>query len=576
MRLPAEALPYDENVLAQVLEEFLDSSGSMISKWDDWFRKREKLADQFDLLQRRACKLFSLDDIDTALGEDDSPDDRERPSAAEFMARWTVEVCTNMDMRADAKAGKREKTRPSASDYMAENIRYEEDDRNVPAGGRSAFYGDPGVIGMSHEKHASSIPLLNVDPKELRGMMVEGFGLTQDPYELFFHATIGSAHVPRLGNVDYAHDMFGSEMLNFQEQLRHQKKIVNQWKGSNEESIDATDESSCMLSSTEPNLVPNKALWCDIGFKVSDTVREMLKEMADREIGPVRLGEEQMRALALVVDHFEEVLKARRHGQRVPQRVVALMGQGGSGKTEIINIVKRLTKLYVPDGVVMVAPSNSAARNIGGQTIHAAAFLGGKVNYKNENKNQFDKIADSQRHGRDVWKDVEVLVLDEVSMASPQLLGVFSYRVAVLRAGTTSSFDLTNKKHNVPKEFYAKRGECFGGIGLVILAGDFMQLTPLSANGNGSTAESKAPRDAASRLAADSVPRKSVRISLLTDPDDKTVAAGCDWYNGGLKNFHRCVTDVCVLTETYCFRDEVTKEACPVLPHLLVYTTSWT
>ena len=46
---------------------------------------------------------------------------RRRPSAAEFMARITVDVVTHLDLAAGAKSGSRRATRPDAADYEGED-----------------------------------------------------------------------------------------------------------------------------------------------------------------------------------------------------------------------------------------------------------------------------------------------------------------------------------------------------------------------------------------------------------------------------------------------------------------------
>ena len=60
------------------------------------------------------------------------------------------------------------------------------------------------------------------------------------------------------------------------------------------------------------------------------------------------------------------------------------------------------------------------------------------------------------------------MVLDEVSMVSPRLLAALSYRVCAAREGTCGA----------DKDLFCQPGYAFGGVPLVILAGDFMQLPP--------------------------------------------------------------------------------------------------
>ena len=56
----------------------------------------------------------------------------ERPSAAEFMARWTVDAATNMDVGAEARGRPRVKFRPDGADFAAAELAPAE---NKPADG---------------------------------------------------------------------------------------------------------------------------------------------------------------------------------------------------------------------------------------------------------------------------------------------------------------------------------------------------------------------------------------------------------------------------------------------------------
>ena len=70
MRLPEAEFAYDDNALVGVMEEFVDSSGSLVAGWTKWFEHQSVLADRFVELQKQARKLFVLDDIDVSLGDD--------------------------------------------------------------------------------------------------------------------------------------------------------------------------------------------------------------------------------------------------------------------------------------------------------------------------------------------------------------------------------------------------------------------------------------------------------------------------------------------------------------------------
>ena len=61
---------------------------------------------------------------------------------------------------------------------------------------------------------------------------------------------------------------------------------------------------------------------------------------------------------------------------KVPQVVLLLHGQGGTGKTEVVKLLRRVFQRFLCGGEVAMASSNSAARVIDGDTIHTAVGLG--------------------------------------------------------------------------------------------------------------------------------------------------------------------------------------------------------
>ena len=52
---------------------------------------------------------------------------------------------------------------------------------------------------------------------------------------------------------------------------------------------------------------------------------------------------------------------------------LAIMGPGGTGKTAVLKVSEPLTVFFVgPDTVRKLAPSNAAARLLGGDTLHGS------------------------------------------------------------------------------------------------------------------------------------------------------------------------------------------------------------
>ena len=130
---------------------------------------------------------------------------------------------------------------------------------------------------------------------------------------------------------------------------------------------------------------------------------------------------------------------------------VFLTGSPGTGKTFLLNKYINFLKQNQVEYAV-VAPTGIAATHVGGSTINSFFGLG--------IANRFDEIsideAASKKYVYERVKNIKILVLDEVSMLSPELFGAVD---GVLK----------NIKQN---------SKVFGGI-QVVLCGDFFQLPPV-------------------------------------------------------------------------------------------------
>ncbi|MEL1246066.1 helix-turn-helix domain-containing protein [Flavobacterium sp. DGU11] len=149
-------------------------------------------------------------------------------------------------------------------------------------------------------------------------------------------------------------------------------------------------------------------------------------------------------------------------------RSVFLTGKAGTGKTTLLREIIRTTH----KNVVVVAPTGIAALNAGGVTIHSmfqlpfAGFIPEhnlpfqfsdtvKFETKDSLRRHFRMRADKQA----VLQNLELLVIDEVSMLRADLLDAIDY---MLR---------TTRRKQVP----------FGGV-QVLFIGDLLQLPPVVKN----------------------------------------------------------------------------------------------
>jgi len=139
-----------------------------------------------------------------------------------------------------------------------------------------------------------------------------------------------------------------------------------------------------------------------------------------------------------------------------------ITGPGGTGKSTLI---KKMTQLL--DNIHVVAMTGCAALllDCSAKTLHSWAGIG-------LGKNPLDKTIESikkKSHVRKRWKSTRTLVIDEVSMLTPELF---------------------EKLDTISREIRKQPDKPFGGLQLV-LVGDFCQLPPISRDVSGSEIDMK-------------------------------------------------------------------------------------
>ncbi len=123
--------------------------------------------------------------------------------------------------------------------------------------------------------------------------------------------------------------------------------------------------------------------------------------------------------------------------------ITFISGKAGTGKSTFTK--RELTKLA--GNTVFLSPTGIAALNIGGQTIHSFFYLEHGLLYP-------EQIRESRQP--QIYKEVDYLVIDEISMVRADLMDAINY-----------SFQI-NRKSTAP----------FGGVKLILI-GDLYQLPPV-------------------------------------------------------------------------------------------------
>lgn len=143
-------------------------------------------------------------------------------------------------------------------------------------------------------------------------------------------------------------------------------------------------------------------------------------------------------------DEIKEEIIKNLSEENKNQKFIFLTGAAGTGKTTLLESIKH----EVDKKKIVVAPTGIAALNIGGTTINSAFRIG------------FDTIPKVNKSEdpafRKLLKNLELLVIDEISMVRAPMLDAISQSLQI------------HRKSNKP----------FGGID-VIVCGDLFQLPPV-------------------------------------------------------------------------------------------------
>ena len=142
-----------------------------------------------------------------------------------------------------------------------------------------------------------------------------------------------------------------------------------------------------------------------------------------------------------VISHILEQLRSN------DTSPILVTGEAGTGKSTLVNYIKRRDDL---GNTVVLAPTGVAALNVGGQTIHSFFRFPFQV---------IDEHALSDQRKNRLWKKVELIIIDEISMVRADILDGMDI---VLRQAQNS---------NLP----------FGGCRMLFV-GDFHQLPPVIPN----------------------------------------------------------------------------------------------
>ena len=264
--------------------------------------------------------------------------------------------------------------------------------------------------------------------------------------------------------------------MDAEKKLGAQNAVFEEWKQVGKKKAKDSTEEAAVRIRRDPSETPDPARVGELTTPFS-FLKEQMRELSARK-KKIDLNREQKDFLALIAMQLE---KMREAGYRIgadgdqpdnkedvpdvkPMRIF-LGGPGGAGKSECIDIAGRMIERFFGKGSRQVlAASNSAARGVGGETVHSGLYLGGQCAFKLRSKTF--KQAPSQ-DCKVAWDPVKALFLEEVSMISPAMLACISYRLCRARKDSRPWLD---------EALYECDEHMYGGLPIVVLLGDFMQL----------------------------------------------------------------------------------------------------
>ena len=183
-------------------------------------------------------------------------------------------------------------------------------------------------------------------------------------------------------------------------------------------------------------------VYLSCGSQLEDEIQQMVDEFS--------LNKEQALAFSIVAR-----LPCRRHQMVAtsrfdsqPQLLMGLFGEGGTGKTRVINAIRMWFEVRgIPNELLITATTGAAVGQIGGHTLHSAIGL-----------RKDGKVGRVSKKVMDLWVNREYLIVDEVSMMDARLLNDLHTQLGKLKSDPDSDF---------------------GGVS-ILFAGDFWQLPCIS------------------------------------------------------------------------------------------------
>jgi hypothetical protein len=263
-------------------------------------------------------------------------------------------------------------------------------------------------------------------------------------------------------------DITQDKFTQWKSEIKHQEEVLQK----NKKSLQHPESQSALSLPpndtqdfpSENNSNKNTSPFTESG---NATKQETATSLLDRIIKETNLNRKQALAFRIIAGTFiNRVEKNSNNTIRTPAFKnylrMLMTGAGGTGKTYVIEAVRKVLEHYgASHKIKCFAPTASAATLVDGSTIHKGFSIKVRKHTKNEHLEQDDdytvfiNVTDRKKM-RDELKDVEIVIIDEVSLLGQQLLAEIDHALR-----------------------YAKNNnEYFGGV-IIIFTGDFFQFPPV-------------------------------------------------------------------------------------------------
>ncbi|CAG8602697.1 2590_t:CDS:2 [Cetraspora pellucida] len=167
----------------------------------------------------------------------------------------------------------------------------------------------------------------------------------------------------------------------------------------------------------------------------------------------IGLNKEQKKAYFLMCDHCQR--NQPNVINKPSQLLLYITAAGGTGKTKVVqSVISYFEYTFQHYKIIVLAPTGIAAAIISGYTIHSTCGF----DFEDYCKNDATATGDTLRKLQEFWKNIEYVIIDEISMIGKSLLARFHTFLKVAKATDTSA--------------------PFAGLN-ILFSGDFMQLPPV-------------------------------------------------------------------------------------------------